>query len=156
MEIKLVLSGLNCANCANKIETKVNKINGIENASLNFSTTVLRVEINKEEEKNDIVNEIKSIVKKLEPHVKVIEKSDNKDIKVNKSEYTSNCCTNSHEHESNNEEHDGHTHEFKYLPSLSLNTSGNNKNVVIFWKCENMENIFLDYLNYEYILKTDN
>ena len=72
MEIKLVLSGLNCANCANKIETKVNKINGIENASLNFSTTVLTIEINKEEEKNNIVNEIKSIVKKLEPHVKVI------------------------------------------------------------------------------------
>ena len=113
MEIKLVLSGLNCANCANKIETKVNKINGIENASLNFSTTVLTVEINKEEEKNNIVNEIKSIVKKLEPHVKVIEKTDNKDIKVNKSECTSSCCTNSHEHESNNEEHHGHTHEFK-------------------------------------------
>lgn len=113
MEIKLVLSGLNCANCANKIETKVNKIKGIENASLNFSTTVLTVEINKEEEKNNIVNEIKSIVKKLEPHVKVIEKSDNKDIKVNKSECTSSCCTNSHEHESNNEEHHGHTHEFK-------------------------------------------
>ena len=113
MEIKLILSGLNCANCANKIETKVNKINGIENASLNFSTTVLTVEINKEEEKNNIVNEIKSIVKKLEPHVKVIEKTDNKDIKVNKSECTSSCCTNSHEHESNNEEHHGHTHEFK-------------------------------------------
>ena len=113
MEIKLVLSGLNCANCANKIETKVNKINGIENASLNFSTTVLTVKINKEEEKNNIVNEIKLIVKKLEPHVKVIEKSDNKDIKVNKSECTSSCCTNSHEHESNNEEHHGHTHEFK-------------------------------------------
>lgn len=113
MEIKLILNGLNCANCANKIETKVNKINGIENASLNFSTTVLTVEINKEEEKNNIVNEIKSIVKKLEPHVKVIEKSDNKDIKVNKSECTSSCCTNSHEHESNNEEHHGHTHEFK-------------------------------------------
>lgn len=113
MEIKLVLSGLNCANCANKIETKVNKINGIENASLNFSTTVLTVKINKEEEKNNIVNEIKSIVKKLEPHVKVIEKTDNKDIKVNKSECSSSCCTNSHEHESNNEEHHGHTHEFK-------------------------------------------
>ncbi|WP_133015384.1 heavy metal translocating P-type ATPase [Clostridium cuniculi] len=113
MEIKLVLSGLNCANCANKIETKVNKINGIENASLNFSTTVLTVKINKEEEKNNIVNEIKSIVKKLEPHVKVIEKTDNKDTKVNKSECTSSCCTNSHEHESNNEEHHGHTHEFK-------------------------------------------
>ena len=30
MEIKLVLSGLDCANCANKIEAKVNKINGIK------------------------------------------------------------------------------------------------------------------------------
>ena len=115
MEIKLVLSGLNCANCANKIEAKVNKINGVENASLNFSTTVLTVEINKDEEKNNIVNEIKSIVKKLEPHVKVIEKSDNKDIKVNKAGCTSRCCTDGHCHESNNEEHHGHshTHEFK-------------------------------------------
>ena len=36
-----------------KIEAKVNKINGIKNASLNFSTTVLTVEINKEEKKNN-------------------------------------------------------------------------------------------------------
>ena len=104
MEIKLVLSGLNCANCANKIEAKVNKINGIENASLNFSTTVLTVEINKEEEKDNIVNKIKSIVKKLEPHVNVIEKSDDKYIKVNKVECTSRCCTDNHGH--------SHTHEF--------------------------------------------
>lgn len=104
MEIKLVLSGLNCANCANKIEAKVNKINGIENASLNFSTTVLTVEINKEEEKYNILNEIKSIVKKLEPHVNVIEKSDDKYIKVNKVECTSRCCTDNHGH--------SHTHEF--------------------------------------------
>ena len=30
MEIRLVLNGLDCANCANKIETKVNKINGVK------------------------------------------------------------------------------------------------------------------------------
>ena len=60
MEFKLVLSGLNCANCASKIEAKVNKINGIKNASLNFSTTVLTVEIHEEREKNSIVNEINS------------------------------------------------------------------------------------------------
>ena len=81
-EFKLSLEGLDCANCANKIEAKVNKINGIKNASLNFSTTVLTVEINKEEEKNNITNEIKAIVKKLEPHVKVSEKADNKDIDI--------------------------------------------------------------------------
>ena len=113
MEIKLVLSGLDCANCANKIEAKVNKINGIKNASLNFSTTVLTVEINKEEEKNNIINEIKSIVKKLEPHVKVSEKADNKDIDSSRAKCTSSCCTNSHEHENHEEEQQGHTHEFK-------------------------------------------
>ena len=113
MEIKLVLSGLDCANCANKIEAKVNKINGIKNASLNFSTTVLTVEINKEEEKNNITNEIKAIVKKLEPHVKVSEKADNKDIDSSRAKCTSSCCTNSHEHENHEEEQHGHTHEFK-------------------------------------------
>ena len=30
MNIKLVLDGLNCANCANKIESKVNKISGVK------------------------------------------------------------------------------------------------------------------------------
>ena len=113
MEIKLVLSGLDCANCANKIEAKVNKINGIKNASLNFSTTVLTVEINKEEEKNNITNEIKAIVKKLEPHVKVSEKADNKDIDSSRAKCTSSCCTNSHEHENHEKEQHGHTHEFK-------------------------------------------
>ena len=113
MEIKLVLSGLNCANCANKIETKVNKISGIKNASLNFSTTVLTVEFDKKEEKNNIINEIKSIVKKLEPHVKVIEKLDNKDISVSKVECTSSCCVDSDEHGNHDGDHNSHTHELK-------------------------------------------
>ena len=113
MEIKLVLSGLNCANCASKIEAKVNKINGIKNASLNFSTTVLTVEIHEEREKNSIVNEIKLIVKKLEPHVKVIEKLDNKVIDSNKAKCTSSCCSNSKYENHEEEEHHGHTHEIK-------------------------------------------
>ena len=29
-EIKLILSGLTCANCANKIETRVNKLDGVK------------------------------------------------------------------------------------------------------------------------------
>lgn len=36
MEVKLELEGLNCANCANKIEDKVSKLNGIKEANLNF------------------------------------------------------------------------------------------------------------------------
>lgn len=97
MEIKLVLSGLNCANCASKIESKVNKINGIKNASLNFSTTVLTVELIEEREKNNIINEIKLIVKKLEPHVKVIEKADNKSDIYNNQKCNDSCCINLNE-----------------------------------------------------------
>lgn len=108
MEIRLVLNGLNCANCASKIESKVNKINGIKNASLNFSTTVLTIELIEEKEKDNIINEIKLIVKKLEPHVKVSEKTDNKnDIYNNKC--NDSCCINlnedkkhSHSKKSNN------------------------------------------------------
>ena len=48
MEIRLVLNGLDCANCANKIETKVNKINGVKEATVNFSTTLLIAEIKEE------------------------------------------------------------------------------------------------------------
>ena len=63
MEIKLVLNGLDCANCANKIEDKVNKINGVKEATVNFSTTVLTAEIKEENLKSEIINEIKSIVR---------------------------------------------------------------------------------------------
>ena len=75
-EIKLILEGLNCANCANKIEDKVNKLNGVVEAVLNFSTSTLIVKIQLESDKNKLVNEIKGIVKKLEPDVLVIDKDD--------------------------------------------------------------------------------
>lgn len=98
MEIKLVLNGLDCANCANKIEDKVNKINGVKEATVNFSTTVLTVEIKEENLKSEIINEIKSIVKKIEPHVKVEEKIDNKEIKNKTKACTSSCCSKDNDH----------------------------------------------------------
>ena len=98
MEIKLVLNGLDCANCANKIEDKVNKINGVKEATVNFSTTVLTAEIKEENLKGEIINEIKSIVKKLEPHVKVEEKIDNKEIKNKTKACTSSCCSKDNDH----------------------------------------------------------
>lgn len=97
MEIRLVLNGLDCANCANKIETKVNKINGVKEATVNFSTTLLIAEIKEESLKDEIINEIKSIVKKLEPDVKVEEKLNNTVIKNTTSECKGSCCSTSFE-----------------------------------------------------------
>ena len=40
---KLTLLGLDCANCANKIEDRVNRLQFVEEATLNFSTSQLTV-----------------------------------------------------------------------------------------------------------------
>ena len=44
-KIKLLLKGLSCANCANKIEGKVNNIKGVKEAFVNFATSTLTIEV---------------------------------------------------------------------------------------------------------------
>ena len=44
MEIKLVLSGLDCANCALELERNLNKIDIISNVSVNFMTQKINFE----------------------------------------------------------------------------------------------------------------
>ncbi|MEN8078432.1 heavy metal translocating P-type ATPase [Clostridioides difficile] len=134
MEIKLVLNGLNCANCANKIENKVNKINGIKEASLNFSTTVLTAEIHEESLKDEIIREIKSIVKKLEPHVNVEEKYDEGKIINKTTTCSSGCCDIGHKHkiDENNKSHGhDHVHEFKENESGILGYAKDNIMLII-------------------------
>ena len=44
-KITLLLEGLDCASCANKIEAEVNQINGVVKASVNFVSIKLEVYI---------------------------------------------------------------------------------------------------------------
>lgn len=74
--IVLYLQGLNCANCAAKIEKKINSINGVSNASLNFTTKVLTIEPDKLSNDNDFISEAIKIVNEIEPDVQVINKKD--------------------------------------------------------------------------------
>jgi len=68
----MVLMGLDCANCAAKIETKVKNISGIKSASVDFVSKKLTVEISNKNELNNIINQIKDIVSKIDPDVKVV------------------------------------------------------------------------------------
>lgn len=130
MEIKLVLDGLNCANCANKIESKVNKINGVKEATVNFSTSVLTVEAHEENLREEIINEIKSIVKKLEPHVNVQEKVEGKKIKINQELCKSRCCSDNHSSHNENT----HSHEHDYGHDHSHEVKDNNEGIVGYIK----------------------
>ena len=66
-----ILQGLECANCAGKIERAVKELEGVRRASLNFMTSTLRVET-AVEFKGNIHKIIRDIVSKYEPDVKVI------------------------------------------------------------------------------------
>ena len=68
---KYKLEGLDCANCAKKIEEKIATTEGYENVVVNFSTSKLSFQTTKEEKK--IAEEITKIVHSLEPEVIVTE-----------------------------------------------------------------------------------
>ncbi len=116
-EVKLILSGLTCANCANKIETKVNNLEGVKEANLNFTTSTLTIEGNGDSELKDIIIKAKDIINKLEPEVKVYEKDKEKVVVENVSRCTSGVCSiegNSHGnngHTSHDEDSHEHSHE---------------------------------------------
>ncbi len=64
------LTGLCCANCAAKIERMVNKLDTVDEATLNFMTSKLIVEV-KDNATEETENKILDIVKKVEPDVVV-------------------------------------------------------------------------------------
>ena len=66
---KYTLEGLDCANCAKKIEDAIAKTEGYEDVLVNFSTSKLSFKTDKQNEKK----EIEKIIKRVEPEVEVIE-----------------------------------------------------------------------------------
>ena len=87
------LEGLDCANCANKIQNKIAENEEYKNVVVNFNTLKLSFET----DINVLDEEIEKIVKSLEPEVEVINlKSNNKG--------------NEHNHEHDHEHHHEHDH----------------------------------------------
>lgn len=105
-EVKLLLKGLDCANCANKIEQKVNKLAEVKEANLNFSMGFIVIQKNHGINKDELIVKVKEIVNKLEPDVVVEEVSKDKKLNVCN---TGGCAC--HEHHHHHHEHDCNHHE---------------------------------------------
>jgi len=73
-KIELVLEGLDCAHCAAKIENKVNELETVKSANLNFMTKTISIEVDPSSSKGSVVTLVKEIVNNYEPHVVVLEK----------------------------------------------------------------------------------
>ncbi|HML48180.1 MAG TPA: heavy metal translocating P-type ATPase [Clostridia bacterium] len=72
MEREYLLEGLCCANCAGKIEAAVRAREGVRFAAVNMINTTLRLDA--DAGAGDLTEEIKSIVRRIEPDIEVIEK----------------------------------------------------------------------------------
>lgn len=71
---ELILEGLDCANCASKIESKVKEINGVCSVHMNFVTKTLSIEIENAEKLDEVLIQVKNIINKYEPGVIVNER----------------------------------------------------------------------------------
>jgi len=76
---KFTLQGLKCPNCAGKIEQLITKEEGVTNVVLNFNTSKLTFEADRE----NVKELVKQIVFKIEPEVEVIEEGEEKKQKNN-------------------------------------------------------------------------
>ena len=65
---KFILEGLECANCAAKMERAINKLDGVKEATVNFLTAKLTIE-GEDEKMPTIIQEAEKIIKKIEPQV---------------------------------------------------------------------------------------
>lgn len=108
------LKGLGCANCANKIEAQCKKIDGVVDANVNFvnKNLVLQFESEDEEKILTVIEEVKKIVKRLEPDVKVLSNS----VKKFK----------------NNEEQQSHSHNHDHSHSHDDDDENNKTKIITF------------------------
>lgn len=66
MKMKFKIKGIDCANCAAELERAIQKIDGVTEASLSFMTERLVMEI-EDDRKDEVLKNLKKVVKKEEP-----------------------------------------------------------------------------------------
>ena len=66
MKVKFKIKGIDCANCAAELERALQKIEGMDSASISFITEKMVLEFNDELE-NEIMEKVKKTIKKEEP-----------------------------------------------------------------------------------------
>lgn len=68
---KFILDGLDCANCATKIEEKIDDLQYVEKATVNFMMKTLTIYFKEEQKREKVIEESKKIVAMLEPNIKI-------------------------------------------------------------------------------------
>lgn len=68
---EIILEGLNCAHCAEVINEKVNKLEEVDNANLNFINKILSIDIDSEFNQDEVIEKVIKIVNDTEPGLRI-------------------------------------------------------------------------------------
>ena len=113
-KIQVKITGVDCANCAAKIEDKVQKLNGIYEVSYQFMTQKLTFQCEENDEYH-LMHEIEKIVHLIEPDAKIHEHHHDEHCECRHEHHHDEHCECGHEHHHHNEHcecgHEHHHHE---------------------------------------------
>jgi Cd2+/Zn2+-exporting ATPase len=70
--MRYILNGLDCPNCAAKLERELRKVNGLENVNVNFNTLSIDLP-------ESLADEARAVIKRVEPEVKLQEPKNARD-----------------------------------------------------------------------------
>ena len=62
---------VDCANCANKMETAANKIDGVSEATVNFMALKMRVEFVEGADEKKVMKEVRKVCRKVDSDAEV-------------------------------------------------------------------------------------
>ena len=71
MKKKFKLQDLDCANCAAKIEEAIKKLDGVNDASVNFMMQKMTIDAD-DSKFDDIMKEVVTVCAKVEPDCKIL------------------------------------------------------------------------------------
>lgn len=93
-----LLEGIDCANCAAKVEHAVGKIEGVSASNVNFMTKTLQFELDQPTEQQ--LNRVKETIHQVEPDVTTLDKKTGQPIGQNIDDH----------HDHDHHDHHGHSH----------------------------------------------
>lgn len=107
-----ILEGLDCANCARKIEDGVQKVEGVTSCSVNFVTKKLTLEM-KEELAEAVAEGARKKVKSLEPHIQMMDAgavARRSKAGSNRTAHSPGHAGHDHAGQAHSHKHGGHSH----------------------------------------------
>lgn len=107
-----IISGLDCANCAAKIEKKINDLPQVEEATITFATNQLRITA---QDPDSLLPQALEIAQSIEPDVTIVPRDGHHPQEVQKDAHSHGHCGCGHEHHDHDhcgcgQDHHGHDH----------------------------------------------